>query len=58
MFMVAYEKGSISTSEFYWRVMDLLEVNIPLPTFKQLFSDIFSTHDDLIALLPNLGGHR
>ncbi len=52
--MVAYEKGSISTGEFYRRVIEILEVTIALPEFKRLFSDIFTTNDDLIALLPNL----
>ncbi len=52
--MVAYEKGRISTREFYRRVIEMLEVTIALPEFRRLFSDIFTTNDDLIALLPHL----
>lgn len=52
--LVAYEKGRISTGEFYRRVTEMLEVTIALPDFKRLFSDIFTTHADLIALLPHL----
>ncbi|MFQ5585793.1 MAG: HAD family hydrolase [Thermodesulfobacteriota bacterium] len=52
--MLAYEKGSVSTGEFYRRAVEMLEVTIPLPEFKRLFSDIFTANDDLIALLPHL----
>ena len=52
--MVLYEKGEITTAEFYRRVIEALGVDISLPDFKRLFSDIFTTNDEVIDLLPRL----
>ena len=52
--MVPYEKGEVTTAEFYQRVIEALGVEISLSDFKRLFSDIFTTNDEVIGLLPRL----
>ena len=52
--MISYEKGVISTEEFYRQLMRMLDMRIDLPLFKKIFSDIFTCNEDLIRLLPQL----
>jgi putative hydrolase of the HAD superfamily len=53
--IAAYEKGELTTEQFYQRVSDLFQINISLANFKEAWSDIFILSQNQPTLLsPNL----
>ncbi len=52
--MISYEKGLIPSEEFHHQIIKILDININFPDFKELFSNIFTSNDKLVNLLPSL----
>ena len=53
--IAAYEKGELTTEQFYQRVSDLFQINISLANFKEAWSDIFILSQNQPTLLsPHL----
>ena len=52
--MISYEKGLIPSEEFYHQIIQVLKININFSDFKKLFSNIFTSNDKLVNLLPSL----
>ncbi len=53
----AYERGRVSSADFYAEILDFLEVTrekLDYPTFARIWSDIFTPNRELLALLPGL----
>lgn len=49
-----FEKGKVSEKDFIAQMLNYLDHCVDAETFCRYWSDIFSTNDDLIALLPEL----
>lgn len=49
-----FEKGKVSEKDFIAQMLKYLDYCVDDETFCRYWSDIFSTNDDLIALLPEL----
>jgi glucose-1-phosphatase len=49
-----FECGKISEDDFVKKMLEVVDHKIDAETFKKYYADIFSLHEDVISLLPEL----